>query len=168
MANDTTTNEPKDGKDNLTVAIILPCLFAVILVILLVIAFLTPRIMREDGPEAKEERRKKRLAELEDNVKAQHFVDWAKKQRKEHPGAPLPAELTHPLCVICLDEIEDAAQIRGLGCFHVFHQTCLDDWFSRGNEYCPLCHRPIVQNAKRIQKRTRTGELPETNVAFLA
>jgi len=50
--------------------------------------------------------------------------------------------------VICLEEIEDAAQIRGLGCSHVFHQQCLDDWFSRWNEYCPLCHRPIIQSAR--------------------
>lgn len=50
--------------------------------------------------------------------------------------------------VICLDEIEDAAQIRGLGCLHLFHQECLDDWFGRFNEYCPLCHRPIIQGTK--------------------
>ncbi|KAF2735772.1 hypothetical protein EJ04DRAFT_434454 [Polyplosphaeria fusca] len=126
----------KNGK-NVTVAIILPCLFAVILVILLVI------------------------------VKAQQFVDWAKKQRLEHPGAPLPPELSHPLCVICLEEIEDAAQIRGLGCFHVFHQECLDDWFSRWNEYCPLCHRPIVQNVKQIKKKSRTDEYSGTQVGLL-
>ncbi|ORY16530.1 hypothetical protein BCR34DRAFT_446449, partial [Clohesyomyces aquaticus] len=78
-------------------------------------------------------------------VKAQHYLDWATKQRSEHPDAPVSM---NPLCVICLDEIEDAAQIRGLGCLHVFHQECLDDWFGRWNEYCPLCHRPIIQAIK--------------------
>jgi E3 ubiquitin-protein ligase RHA2 len=114
MANDTSTGGTiNSARDNLTVAIVLPCLFAVILVILLALwvptdlseilwlilysALLVPRIMHDDGPQAREERRKKRLAELEHSVKAQHFVDWAKKQRQEHPGAPLPAELTHPL-----------------------------------------------------------------------
>jgi hypothetical protein len=47
-----------------------------------------------------------------------------------------------------LDEVEDASKIRGLNCLHVFHQQCLDDWFSRWNEYCPLCHRPIIASAK--------------------
>lgn len=54
--------------------------------------------------------------------------------------------------VICLDEVEDTAQIRPLGCRHVFHQACLDDWFARWNEYCPLCHRPIVPGSRELRK----------------
>lgn len=53
--------------------------------------------------------------------------------------------------VICLEEIGSADQIRGLECLHIFHRQCLDDWFSRSNEYCPLCHRRIVHSEKDRQ-----------------
>ncbi|KAF2796113.1 hypothetical protein K505DRAFT_203721, partial [Melanomma pulvis-pyrius CBS 109.77] len=97
---------------SVAIAIILPSLFAIILVLLVLI------------------------------VKAQHFGDWKTRQGVEHPDT---LTAVHALCVICLEEFDDAAQIRGLGCLHVFHQECLDDWFGRWNEYCPLCHRPIIQ-----------------------
>ncbi|KAF2493850.1 hypothetical protein BU16DRAFT_421668, partial [Lophium mytilinum] len=80
-------------------------------------------------------------------LKPQHFLDWANTQHTEHPDVTIAQ---HPLCVICLEEIEDAANIRGLGCLHPFHQECLDDWYSRWNEYCPLCHRPIIQSTKAM------------------
>jgi len=127
------------------IAIVLPSLFAIVLVILIVIALLLPRLNPAETASTKEERRKKRMARLDKNVKAQHFLDWASKQSAEHPDLSI---VRSPLCVICLEEIEDAAQIRALDCLHVFHQNCLDDWFSRWNEYCPLCHRPIIQSAK--------------------
>jgi hypothetical protein len=34
----------------------------------------------------KEERKKKRMARLDDCVKSQHFVDWAVQQREGNPG----------------------------------------------------------------------------------
>ncbi|KAF2268252.1 hypothetical protein CC78DRAFT_18566 [Lojkania enalia] len=162
MANETDYTISGEKDDSLTIAIILPCLFAIILVILMAVAFLLPKLT-EESAETKENRRKKRLAALDNTIKAQHYVDWASKQRKEHPEFPVSM---HPLCVICLDEIEDASQIRGLGCLHVFHQACLDDWFGRYNEYCPLCHRPIV-GGKQLKKKTRASSDSDTPpVAF--
>jgi hypothetical protein len=46
--------------------------------------------------------------------------------------------------VICLEVIDKKALVRGLQCYHVFHQSCLDGWFGRLHDYCPLCHRLIV------------------------
>lgn len=46
--------------------------------------------------------------------------------------------------MICLDTIDAEAEIRVLRCSHIFHQRCLDEWFVRWNQYCPLCHRPIL------------------------
>lgn len=46
--------------------------------------------------------------------------------------------------VICLEVIDKNALVRGLQCHHVFHQSCLDGWFGRLHDYCPLCHRLIV------------------------
>jgi len=48
------------------------------------------------------------------------------------------------LSVICLEVIEGKALVRALRCHHVFHQECLDGWFGRLHDYCPLCHRLIV------------------------
>lgn len=140
-------------------AIVLPSLFAIILIILLVITYILPRIDPAGTAESKEERRKKRLAKLDKSVKAQNFQDWMSRQSEEHPDLAITRM---PLCVICLEEIEDAAQIRGLGCLHVFHQQCLDDWFSRWNEYCPLCHRPILQSLKGAATRGRGDENART------
>lgn len=72
--------------------------------------------------------------------------------------APAPwvctSALTASSCsVICLDEIADSAQVRPLNCRHIFHQECLDDWFARWNEYCPLCHRPIIPGTKEVAKK---------------
>ncbi|OCK85858.1 hypothetical protein K432DRAFT_377233 [Lepidopterella palustris CBS 459.81] len=149
MSDNTTIPEPSAVSDHTSsstaIAIVLPSLFAIVLVILIAIAFLLPRINPAESAESKEERRKKRMAKLDKSVKAQNFESWARRQSDEHPDVPV---VRNPLCVICLEEIEDAAQIRGLGCLHVFHQQCLDDWFSRWNEYCPLCHRPILQCPK--------------------
>lgn len=46
--------------------------------------------------------------------------------------------------MICLETINQKAVVRGLQCHHVFHQSCLDEWFGRLHDYCPLCHRLIV------------------------
>ncbi|KAF2182561.1 hypothetical protein K469DRAFT_711737 [Zopfia rhizophila CBS 207.26] len=169
MANDTDyeiggSNDNNKDNRSAAIAIVLPALFAIIIIILLAIAFLLPRITGNDSPESKEERKKKRLARLNKTIKVQHFVDWANKQRDEHPEAPITV---HPICVICLDEIEDAAQIRGLGCLHVFHQECLDDWFARWNEYCPLCHRPIIQAMKNAKKHVRDEQSQLPPVAMM-
>ncbi|KAH7138572.1 hypothetical protein B0J11DRAFT_19796 [Dendryphion nanum] len=138
-------------QGSIAIAIILPSVFAIILVALIAIAIILPRYSGIRNPESKEDRMKKRIAALDDKVKAQHFEEWAKKHRVEQGEA---CSTKNPLCVICLDEIEDAAQIRGLGCLHVFHQECLDDWFARWNEYCPLCHRPIVEGTIPIRRRS--------------
>ncbi|KAF2006582.1 hypothetical protein P154DRAFT_529621 [Amniculicola lignicola CBS 123094] len=157
MANDTESDGISLGKDNsIAIAIILPSLFAIVLVILVAM------IAGEESAASKEERRKKRMAKLNSSAKPQHFVDWAAKLRDEHPDASFAM---NPICVICLDQIEDAAQIRGLGCLHVFHQECLDDWFNRFNEFCPLCHRPIIEGVKLVEKRPR--ETSPTPLAFM-
>lgn len=145
-------------QGSIAIAIILPAIFAIVLVAVIAIALVIPRFTGIRNPESKEERMKKRIATLDDKVKAQHFEDWAKSHRNENPQSAT-CSTRNPLCVICLDEIEDAAQIRGLGCLHVFHQECLDDWFSRWNEYCPLCHRPIVEGT-RSPPRKRSLDPP--------
>lgn len=44
-----------------------------------------PKITGADSAAMKEERRKKRMAKLDEVVKTQRFVDWAAKRRDENP-----------------------------------------------------------------------------------
>lgn len=49
---------------------------------------------------------------------------------------PPPAGLVQEMCTICLGEVdEDSVQ---LPCNHVFHRSCLEQWFERRNT-CPVC-----------------------------
>ncbi|CBX97685.1 hypothetical protein LEMA_P090940.1 [Plenodomus lingam JN3] len=92
-------------------------------------------------------------------IQAQHFCDWLAGQKEKHPGS-VPA--VDPLCAICLEEFEAEAQVRGLQCSHAFHSQCLDEWFTRYNEFCPLCHRAIIPGRRAVKKkpRERTVGLP--------
>ncbi|PSN67224.1 hypothetical protein BS50DRAFT_634626 [Corynespora cassiicola Philippines] len=168
MSNNVTDSELADEKreGGIAIAIVLPSLFAIVIIILVAMrrysAFLLPRLSEENAEE-KEARKQRRLARLDSSVKSQHYVEWAAKQSREHPGT---AFTINPLCVICLEEFDDAASIRGLGCLHVFHQKCLDDWFGRWNEYCPLCHRPIIQGMSSPKKRRESSE-ENPPIAFL-
>jgi len=120
-------------------------------------ALLLPHLNPTESAESKDERRKRRVARLDKLLKAQKYTEWATKQAAEHPELPVAL---NPLCVICLEEVEDASQIRGLNCLHVFHQQCLDDWFGRWNEYCPLCHRPIITSAEAEAKKQPDSSRP--------
>ncbi|KAF2681120.1 hypothetical protein K458DRAFT_406852 [Lentithecium fluviatile CBS 122367] len=164
MANETQSNSGGGGIENqnsFAVIVVLPLLFALALIVLLTIACLLPKCNGETD-ESKEKRRQKRLEKLNSTIKAERFVDWATKERKLRPDAPPFASV---LCVICLEELDDASQIRGLGCHHVFHQRCVDDWFGRWNEYCPLCHRRIMPGEKRAKNEPTAGLPPP--VAFM-
>ncbi|KAK0653916.1 E3 ubiquitin-protein ligase RHA2A [Lasiodiplodia hormozganensis] len=136
------------------IMIVLPTIFAIILVILIATtAIILPRLPKNSDIE-KAECRKKRMLNLERACKSQIFKDWCSKHETEHPEY----KSEHPVCVICLEEIEDKAHVRGLGCHHVFHQGCLDDWFDRFNEFCPLCHRPILPSVcSKSKKSTRSS-----------
>ncbi|KAH7060878.1 RING-8 protein [Macrophomina phaseolina] len=42
-------------------------------------------------------------------------------------------------CAICLEELEDDDDVRGLKCGHAFHAGCLDPWLTSRRACCPLC-----------------------------
>ena len=46
-------------------------------------------------------------------------------------------------CTICLKEELSENDIYTTDCNHIFCNKCLDDWFKRGNESCPLCRSKI-------------------------
>ncbi|OAL47197.1 hypothetical protein IQ07DRAFT_613824 [Pyrenochaeta sp. DS3sAY3a] len=155
-----TSASPKSST--IVIAIVVPSVMIVVFLTLVIInrrrgGVLLPRISRADDALEKEERTKMRLDELESIIKTQHFYDWLATQKEKNPGSVT----TDPICAICLDDFEDDAQVRGLRCSHAFHSHCLDEWFTRYNEYCPLCHRPIIPGRRARRKaRERPDPLP--------
>jgi len=53
-----------------------------------------------------------------------------------------PPEMVAPpgdTCAICIDNLEDDDDVRGLTCGHAFHAACLDPWLTSRRACCPLC-----------------------------
>ena len=46
-------------------------------------------------------------------------------------------------CTICMKEELSEEDIYTTDCNHTFCKECLDDWFKRGNQTCPLCRSHI-------------------------
>jgi hypothetical protein len=104
-----------------------------------------------------------RREELEKSIKTESFYNWKAMQKEKYPESLLT---TDPVCAICLDEFDEDAQIRGLRCSHAFHTQCLDEWFGRYNEYCPLCHRTIIPGKRVVRARMMERPRP-IPVAFM-
>jgi E3 ubiquitin-protein ligase RHA2 len=119
----------------------------------------------------KSARTRTRLAVLDSRLKTERYRDWAVARRRKCDGVgekakakpkPKPGEAgdgyadadadededekegAPQLCTICLEIFTPDARIRALDCAHVFHAECLNEWYARCKEWCPLCHRAIV------------------------
>lgn len=44
-------------------------------------------------------------------------------------------------CAICIDQLEENDEVRGLSCGHAFHCSCVDVWLTTRRAICPLCKR---------------------------
>ena len=47
------------------------------------------------------------------------------------------------ICVICMKENITDGELYITDCKHIFCKECLEDWFKRGNQTCPLCRSEI-------------------------
>ncbi|KAH7391147.1 hypothetical protein DE146DRAFT_680154 [Phaeosphaeria sp. MPI-PUGE-AT-0046c] len=151
---------PRDGT--IVVAIVIPAVFVIVLLILIIAAFVLPFVGfgHDDFAVIKEERMKQRLNDIDGIIKAQLFSECVAKRKERQTKSQTLFESSEPLCAICLDIFDNDAQVRDLRCGHVFHTQCLDEWFARFNEYCPLCHRPIIPGRKIVDKRTFERQQP--------
>ncbi|KAG9458662.1 hypothetical protein H6P81_003170 [Aristolochia fimbriata] len=64
-------------------------------------------------------------------------------------------------CGVCLYKISHGAEIRELGCKHLFHRHCLDDWCSFGNTTCPFCRRPLSPPVPEVDRKGEWRNRPE-------
>jgi hypothetical protein len=53
-------------------------------------------------------------------------------------------ESTETECPICLDEIKMGEFQKTLDCKHCFHKKCIDRWFKKDNDFCPMCRLKVI------------------------
>ncbi|KAK0105963.1 hypothetical protein DL98DRAFT_522183 [Cadophora sp. DSE1049] len=75
---------------------------------------------------------------LDQFVPKQLYRKWLCVHRQNVEGNT-EAAWAEPICAICLDKIQGKDMVRVLGCSHVFHAACLERWYSRRHDLCPLC-----------------------------
>ncbi len=44
-------------------------------------------------------------------------------------------------CPVCREEYHDNDNVRTLGCGHVFHTDCVDNWLTNHSHKCPCCRQ---------------------------
>lgn len=42
-------------------------------------------------------------------------------------------------CSICYELYQKNEKVKTLPCFHNFHMSCVNDWFTKGKKSCPMC-----------------------------
>jgi len=75
-------------------------------------------------------------------TKTRDSQDDEDEDEDEHINAALPPELmgtSGDTCAICIDQLEDDDDVRGLTCGHAFHAVCVDPWLTSRRACCPLC-----------------------------
>ena len=55
------------------------------------------------------------------------------------PAAPEMLAIPGDTCAICIDNLDDDDDVRGLTCGHAFHAACVDPWLTSRRACCPLC-----------------------------
>ncbi|KAF2853534.1 hypothetical protein T440DRAFT_505839 [Plenodomus tracheiphilus IPT5] len=156
MANDTAAKGPTHKPSTLIIAIAVPLLMVIALIALITLNRRRPSLFSHPHPPSEptptppqNPRKQTRQDELNHAIQTQYFHDWIAAQKEQKKPESLQSTESDILCTICLDAFEPTAQIRGLQCSHAFHAVCLDEWFARFHEFCPLCHGVIVPRGKR-------------------
>ena len=47
-------------------------------------------------------------------------------------------------CPICLESLNKGEYEKVLECKHTFHKKCIDRWFKKDNDFCPMCRLKII------------------------
>jgi hypothetical protein len=54
-------------------------------------------------------------------------------------------QLINNECSICIENFCCGEYQRTLVCNHVFHKKCIDKWFKKDKNECPICRRVIIE-----------------------
>ena len=73
-------------------------------------------------------------------------------------------ESSNTTCTICMKEDLNEDEIYYTECNHEFCKDCLDDWFQRGNQSCPLCRREITEYKHKDDKYKLIIHTVESNI----
>ncbi|WVQ66965.1 uncharacterized protein L199_005156 [Kwoniella botswanensis] len=92
-------------------------------------------------------------------------------QKESLPHPPIYLKEDQITCAICQENFVPPQQgreafaewLRVLGCGHVYHAKCIDEWLLRGAASCPFCNRSVRDmiapsdgnNASGVESRTR-------------
>jgi hypothetical protein len=55
-------------------------------------------------------------------------------------------QLINDECSICIENFCCGEYQRTLVCNHVFHKKCIDKWFKKDKNECPICRRVIIDS----------------------
>ena len=48
-------------------------------------------------------------------------------------------------CPICLEQLHKGEYQKVLDCKHCFHKKCIDRWFKKDNDFCPMCRLKVIK-----------------------
>lgn len=51
-------------------------------------------------------------------------------------------------CAVCQDTFEVNQCYRKLQCNHIFHKKCIDPWFNKHSQECPVCRKNVFRSDK--------------------
>ncbi|GFF53736.1 hypothetical protein IFM53868_08415 [Aspergillus udagawae] len=85
--------------------------------------------------------REQRLEHLDEAAPVDSLQNWQASWYDEE--SPLLSKNDPIICAICLEEVLKTQSVRCLECRHVFHCWCLEKWFLRLHNTCPVCHETI-------------------------
>jgi len=46
-------------------------------------------------------------------------------------------------CCFCFDDFSEGEKVCRVACGHLFHLLCINSWFDRGQQSCPICRREV-------------------------
>ncbi|CAO1630367.1 unnamed protein product [Parajaminaea phylloscopi] len=72
----------------------------------------------------------------------------------------IPALRAGDRCGICLEEWADADSCRILGCKHVYHTACVDEWLEKSSNTCPMCRVQAVKKAATSRQHGTYAMIP--------
>lgn len=63
-------------------------------------------------------------------------------------------------CAICIDQLEEDDEVRGLTCGHAFHSSCVDVWLTTRRAICPLCKKDYWVRKTPLPENVEAPPLP--------